>query len=209
VDRRSHSGGQSRFVKNWDRKLIDMLSMLKIKKKVTKPILSGFPPSYSDPVKFPKSRMNHPVKTYAAPYENNLLIKFYGKAIPHYRWLKEPVPAEFLAMGFLFSEGIFNKEIPFDPHIYFFGDDITTGLRAYCHGYEFYHPHKIISWHLYDRQTRIPHWQDNKNWVILEKRSVIRIKNILSGKEYSKYPLGTCRTIRDYEKRIDAKLINP
>ena len=37
-----------------------------------------------------------------------------------FKWLKQPIPAEFLALGFLFTEGFFNEEIPFDPNIYLF-----------------------------------------------------------------------------------------
>jgi len=49
-------------------------------------------------------------------------------------------------------EGRFNAEIPIDPAIYFFGDEITMGLRAYCHGYDFFHPHRVIAWRMTGRR---------------------------------------------------------
>jgi hypothetical protein len=196
-----------RFVKNWDKKLIEMLEGVK-KKDLLKPIISGFPPSFNDPDKFPKSRMNYPIKMYPKKHEGNLLIKFYGLPIPFYSWLKEPIPADFLAMGFLFADGYFNEEINFDPNIYFFGDDITTTLRAFCHGYNFYHPHRIIVWHLYNRDSRIPHWEDHEDWKRLEKKSINRITCVLKGKEIKKYTLGNYRTIDEYEKYIGMKLID-
>ena len=72
---------------------------------------------------------------------------------PYYR-----VPARFVSLHFLFTEGSFNQEIPFDPAIYFFADEIAIALRAYTLGYDLFHPHRILGWHLYDRTTRATHW---------------------------------------------------
>lgn len=194
-----------RFVKNWDIFLIKMLLNLQ-NDGVSKPILTGYPPSF-DPELFPKNKLNYPLKMYVEGYYFNLLTKFNGQPIPHFKWIKSPVKAHFISLGFLFTRGCFNQEIPFDPNIYFYGDEITTGLRAYCHGYDFFHPHRVIAWHLYDRQTRTPHWENHNNWQILDTKSCERIKNIFKGVEYKNFPLGKTRSISDYEKFIGYKLI--
>ncbi len=146
----------TRFVKNWDKKLINMLLYLK-QVKSNKPILSTLPPPFYNPQSYPLNRLNYPLKIYPKEYNHGLLTRFHGHPLPLYKWLKNPIPAKFIAMGFLFTEGYFNAEIPIDPAIYFFGDDITTAVRAYSHGYDFFHPHIVVAWHLYDRATRIPH----------------------------------------------------
>ena len=194
-----------RFTKKWDSQLIKMMLQLQ-RNNFSKPLITGYPPPF-DPVFFPKKRLNYPLKMYVEGYYYGLLMKFNGMPIPHFKWLKSPVEAHFIALGFLFTVGSFNKEIPFDPHIYFYGDEITTGLRAYCHGYHFFHPHRVIAWHLYERKTRIPHWDNHKNWSSLDDQSCSRTKAIFKGTVFKKFPLGTIKTILDYEKFIGFKLI--
>ena len=115
---------------------------------------------------------------------------------------------QFIAMGFLFTDGSFNEEIPIDPNIYFFGDDITTAMRAYCHGYDFFHPHKVVAWHLYDRQTRTTHWSDHPNWGDLNKKSYKRVKAILSGEDFKDYPRGNIRSYKSFIKLVGQELIS-
>jgi hypothetical protein len=194
-----------RFAKKWDIKLINMLLALQ-NSGIAKPILTGYPPPF-DPESFPKNKSNYPLKMYVEGYYFNLLTKFNGQPIPHFKWIKSPIQAHFLSLGFLFTVGSFNLEIPFDPNIYFYGDEITTGLRAYCHGYDLFHPHRVIAWHLYDRATRIPHWENHNTWHTLDAMSCQRIKEIFSGVEYKDFPLGKTRSISDYEKFIGHKLI--
>lgn len=194
-----------RFSKNWDAKLINMLLELK-KNGISKPVLTGYPPPF-DPESFPRSRFSYPLKMYVEGYYHSLLTKFNGQPIPHFRWIKLPIKAHFISLGFLFAEGDFNHEIRFDPNIYFYGDEITSGLRAYCHGYDFFHPHRVVLWHLYDRATRTPHWENHSDWCILDTKSCQRIKEIFEGVEYRDFPLGKVRNISDYEEFIGYKLI--
>lgn len=194
-----------RFSKKWDIKLINMLLELQ-NNGISKPVLTGYPPPF-DPGSFPKNKLNYPLKMYVEGYYFNLLTKFNGQPIPHFKWIKCPIKAHFISLGFLFTIGSFNREIPFDPNIYFYGDEITTGLRAYCHGYDFFHPHRVIAWHLYNRTTRTPHWENHSNWHLLDAMSCQRIKRIFKGVEYEDFPLGKTRSISDYEEFIGYKLI--
>jgi Glycosyltransferase (GlcNAc) len=195
----------TRFVKSWDKKLINM--MLFLKTKSNKPIISTLPPPFYDPLTYPKERLNNPLKIFPKEYASGLLTRFHGYHILLYKLLKNPIPAEFIAMGFLFTEGNFNLDIPFDPNIYFFGDDITTALRAYTHGYDFFHPHRIIAWHLYSRASRIPHWEDNTDWYKIDKKSYRRVLYILKGGTFEKYTMGTVRKLIDFEIYIGHKLV--
>jgi Glycosyltransferase (GlcNAc) len=194
-----------RFQKNWDKTLIEML--LKLKSiGVKKPIITCYPPDF-DPKTYPKSRSLSPLKNYHEAYINDLLLHFAGHRLPLWRWLKLPVPAQFIALGLLFTEGRFNLDIPLDPHIYFFGDEITTGLRAYCHGYDFFHPHRVLAWHAYDRSTRRCHWEDHNEWSENDLRSMKRVKKIMQGHGFSGYEIGSRRSVANYEKFIGMPLI--
>jgi hypothetical protein len=195
-----------RFVKNWDKKLVAMMVGLK-KNNVRKPVISCLPPPFYNPQTFPADRLNYPLKIYPKHYAFNLLTRFHGHPLPLYKWLKHPIPAEFIALGFFFTEGYFNAEIPFDPNIYFFGDDITTALRAYCHGYDFFHPHRVIAWHLYERASRTPHWDDHEDWMERDIRSYQRVQRILMGETFEGYATGTERSIESFQSYIGHKLI--
>ncbi len=196
-----------RFVPCWDRHLISMFRRLE-KQGVKKPILTCYPPAF-EPQTFERKKSRCPLKMDVEAYHARMLLHFAGFPLPFWRWLQEPVPAEFLAMGFLFARGEFNREIPIDPNIYFFGDEITTGVRAYTNGYDFFHPHRVIAWHLYDRKSRIAHWEDHADWAALDRKSYRRIAKYLCGNPPAKYPLGRKRTIQQYERRIGRKLVLP
>ena len=195
-----------RFASGWDQKLIDMLAGLKTK-GVERPVISCYPPDFS-PETFPRARSYVPLKIYKEAYHEGLLVHFAGHRLPFWRWLQEPIPAEFLALGFLFTEGRFNAEIPIDPNVYFFGDEITTGLRAFCHGYDIFHPHRVLAWHAYNRTTRICHWEDHTAWREIDSRSLRRVRRIFMGGVFKGFPLGSRRSIADYERYIGLPLIS-
>ena len=194
-----------RFAEGWDGRLVELLEDRKAA-GVRKPAITCYPPDFS-PKTFPKQASLVPLKIYKEAYHSGLLVHFAGFKLPFWQWLSEPIPAQFLALGLLFTEGCFNAEIPIDPAIYFFGDEITTGLRAYCHGYDFFHPHRVIAWHAYDRKTRTCHWQDHHDWQSRDRRSLGRVRRILKGQQFRHYPLGSARSIADYERYIGMPLI--
>jgi hypothetical protein len=195
-----------RFARHWDRTLVRLFNALKM--KTPRPLLTCYPPDFH-PATFPTGASRTPLKTYKERYINGLLVHFAGFPLPFWRWLTEPIAAEFLALGLLFTEGRFNVDVRIDPSIYFFGDEITTGLRAYCHGYDFFHPHRVVAWHAYDRTTRRCHWQDHDDWSRRDERSLRHVRRVLHGGENHRFPLGTVRSISDYESFIGARLTLP
>jgi hypothetical protein len=111
-------------------------------------------------------------------------------------------------LHFLFTEGIFNEEIEMDPSIYFFADEIAISLRAFTHGYDLFHPHRISGWHLYNRTaTRIPHWNDHPGWRQQNEFSLIQLTNLYMGNKKGRFGVGSKRTISNYEEFIGMKLI--
>jgi hypothetical protein len=196
-----------RFARNWDDTVIRWLERQKAR-GTAKPLITCYPPDFS-PRTFSRRKSRAPLKTYKEAYHSGLLVHFAGFPLPLWRWVSEPIRAQFLALGFLFTEGQFNAEIPIDPSIYFFGDEITTGLRAYCHGYDFFHPHRVVAWHAYDRRTRRCHWDDHADWRQSDRRSLRRVRRILRGEVFRRYPLGTARSVEEYERYIGMPLVAP
>ena len=193
-----------RFVRHWDERVIAMIEDRR-SAKGTRPVITGYPPDF-DPDTFPARRSFAPLKIYKEAYLDGLLLHFAGHRLTLWQRLESPIPAQFLALGFLFSDGVFNRDIPLDPNIYFFGDEITTGLRAFCHGYDFFHPHRVLAWHVYDRSRRHPHWLDHADWHERDRRSRTRIRRIFGGHQYAGYPLGDNRSPCDYETAIGMPL---
>ena len=110
-----------------------------------------------------------------------MLFRLTGHQIQGRRQLTAPVPAHFASLHFLFANGSFNREIVFDPGIYFFPDEIAISLRAYTWGYDLFHPHRILGWHLYDRSTRITHWADHPEWKMMQEMSCRRLRTAARG----------------------------
>jgi hypothetical protein len=193
-----------RFARHWDSKAIAMLEGRR-SFGAEHPVITAYPPDF-DPDIYPRKRSWAPLKIYKEAYIDGLLVHFAGHRLALWQWLDAPIPAQFLALGFLFSDGIFNRDIPLDPNIYFFGDEVTTGLRAYCHGYDFFHPHRVLAWHVYDRGRRRCHWQDHGDWQIRDRSSLARVDRILGGYGYRHYPIGDRRSPTDYETEIGMPL---
>jgi hypothetical protein len=118
--------------------------------------------------------------------------------------------SRFLCGHFDFARSEWAREIKHDPDIYFSGEEINLTVRSYTHGYDIFHPHKIIVWHSTMREERsgMLKWDDDAKlgvdwWGKQEKarakiRQLLRVEN--NGFDLTGYDLGTVRTIEDYEK---------
>ena len=121
--------------------------------------------------------------------------------------MTEPIPSRFYSAHFCFTLGEFVKEVQHDPEYYFHGEEISIAVRAFTHGYDLFHPHKVIAWHEYTRNGRTKHWDDNLEWGKFNTVSHNR-NRILFGMDgncscqldFGIYGFGTKRTLRDYEK---------
>jgi len=150
-----------RFVRGWDEKALGMLAQLK-RTGSTRPLLTAYLPSY-DP-RDPRRRHCRPYKIYPFEREAGLLTRLTSHPIRDWALLDAPVKADFISLHFILAEGRFNRDVPMDSSIYFFGDEVHTSLRAFEQGYRFFHPHRVLGWHAYDRTSRRPHWADHPDW---------------------------------------------
>lgn len=195
-----------RFVLDWDRKLLDMYRGLE-RDGLEKPIISTYLPAYR-PEFEPRGRKRRPYKIYPYAREQGLLTRLTSFPVPEHSKLRAPITADFVSLHFLFTAGAFNCEVPFDPKIYFFGDEVVTSLRAYSHGYDLFHPHVVLGWHCFDRATRVPHWQDQAQWRAQHQRSLDIMRRIYLGVYRGTFGLGPRRTAAMYEEHILVKLIS-
>jgi glycosyltransferase involved in cell wall biosynthesis len=192
-----------RFEKDWDDTLIKMVKQLQ-KKGFEKPLLTGYVSSF-DPDNDPAGRVQEPWRMAFDRFIPEGAVFFLPETIPGWQQMKEPVTARFYSAHFAFTLGQFSEEVQHDPEFYFHGEEISIAVRAYTHGYDLFHPHKVVIWHEYTRKGRTKQWDDDKDWV--NKNNLSHQKNRqlfgMDGEEvtmdFSKYGFGTERTLRDYE----------
>lgn len=193
-----------RFIENWDEECIKMIEQLR-DKGYKKPLLTSYVSSF-DPDNDPVGRVKEPWQMNFDRFIPEGAIFFLPGSISNWQNLKEPVPARFYSAHFCFAPGSFCKEVPHDPNYYFHGEEISVAVRAYTHGYDLFHPHKIICWHEYTRKNRTKQWDDDKSWH--EKNSNCHLRNRklfeMDGEkkdiDFGIYDFGKERTLEDYEK---------
>lgn len=201
------------FAANWDQQLINSLTHLG--QTAAKPILSTYPP----PFEFDENNQPHPtLKPAGTVYglkkhpETELTaecatLRFQ---VEHLRGA-EYVEGYHIGAGFLFTLGQFVEEVPYDPYLYFHGEEQSLAIRAYTRGWTIFHPlHELIPiYHLYkqrDNAYQTHHWhpdyeaQRQIKWTTLKKRSDARLLALVSGKTVGAYGLGQQRTLAEFSK---------
>jgi hypothetical protein len=195
-----------RFVARWDELVIEMYERLR-RDGIGRPLITAYLPAYVPGGDVPADPK--PLKIYTKGREAGVLTKLTGYPIPGARALQGPIAADFASLHFLFAAGRFNRDVPADPAVYFFGDEVAVGLRAFTWGYELVHPHVVLGWHAYDRTTRVPHWDDHEDWHARHHASLDRLGRLFRGLSPEADVLGPVRTIADYETRIMTRLMEP
>lgn len=195
------------FEKNWDLLCIEQHNKAQEIAKNNKVILSHFPmPYYVETnnkisiIKKSKIQLPYPTKQIPKLTKRNEWtaerIELSNKNIPE--------ESTTLLAGFIFTTGNIVKEIPYDPEIVFFGEELCFALRAWTRGWDIYSPCKIILYHFYTRERYSKIWKDRNiravSWKELESISKEKQKNILCGIEQGIYGLGNIRSIEDYER---------
>ncbi|EGC31232.1 hypothetical protein DICPUDRAFT_89733 [Dictyostelium purpureum] len=194
-----------RFVKDWDKILIEQLQMCKVNGSVdTNAILTCYPMGYTLPNKIPVHR--YPILLVATQFGDDGFLRLGGKIIS--KKLDSPCKSLFWVSGFSFSRSNVIKEVPYDPNLQhlFFGEEISMSARLYTHGFNFYSPTKTIIFHLWNRDYR-PTFRENKSdeTIKIENHSKKRLLKLFGlendnqiGEIESKYGLGATRTLENY-----------
>jgi hypothetical protein len=124
----------------------------------------------------------------------------------------EPVPGFHLGAGCLFAPGDIVDALPYDPQLYFHGEEQALALRAWTQGWDIFHIPGMPVYHLYHQAGAAPrplHWSpdiDGQRAVRAEaltaaaNRRLARLLWPADGQaaELGVYGLGTRRTLADY-----------
>lgn len=199
------------FVKNWDQIAIDELNKAKAIAKNNKVVLSYFPPPFHIETNktisiVKKNKKQLPYPTRQKPKLNKRgewtaeRIEFEDKE------RKNPEISSTILGGFIFADASLVKEIPYDPDISFFGEEICFAMRAWTRGWDIYSPSKTIVYHFYIRGGYKKIWKDKSirkiSWEHIEKISKKKQKDILCGEISGTYGAGTIRSLEKFEELI-------
>jgi hypothetical protein len=201
-----------RFEKDWDVTLIEMVKQLQ-DKGIKKPLLTGYVSSFN-PENDPAERVREPWRMSFDRFIPEGAVFFLPETIPNWQTMTEPVTARFYSAHFAFTIGDFAKEVQHDPEFYFHGEEISIAVRAFTHGYDLFHTHKVVIWHEYTRKGRTKQWDDDKSWHLKNELSHKKNRQLfgMDGEEvtmdFSKYGFGTERTLKDYEVYSGLKFSN-
>ena len=193
-----------RFVKDWDHLLINMVKQLQ-KSGFPKPLLTGYVSSFN-PENDPQERIQEPWQMSFDRFIPEGAVFFLPETIPNWKSIEAPVPSRFYSAHMAFTLGKFSIEVQHNPEYYFHGEEISIAARAYTHGYDLFHPHRVLIWHEYTRKGRTKQWDDDKEWGNKNSKSHLTNRKLfgMDGETQSghdgPYGFGTERTLRDYEE---------
>lgn len=198
-----------RFVEGWDEKLLAMWQNC----SSDRAILSTYPVAYVPPNELGAKAITI---LYPSQFNHRGILTFKARSEDYSLRSECPRPNAFVSAGFLFGPKDAFDEVPYDPYLYFHGEEISLSARFWTHGWNPFTPNEVLIYHFYGHSEQRPrHWSDNPAWGNLDARSLTRLRHLF-GIEQSvdsgvieaieKYGLGAARTLEEYESYADINL---
>ena len=207
------------FEKNWDQLCIDQYKKAQDISKNNKIILSYFPPPfYVESNKQISIIKNSKTQLPYATKQKPMLTKRGEWTAERVKLSNKNLPEESTTIlaGFVFAAGELIQEVPYDPEISFFGEELCFAIRAWTRGWDIYSPCVTIVYHFYVREGYSKVWKDRNlreiSWKEIELLSKQKQKRVLCGIEGGIWGAGSTRTIAEYEKLTGLdfkKMYNP
>lgn len=197
------------FVQDWDEILINMYKSLPSEKSV----ISVGPPYYYDETaeaSLPPEKWNTDIEEIDGIKYDTVIKKQKIDAAgstPMFGFLpaedlSKPIPARHISAALLFTIGEWVKEVPYDPNLYFHGEEPSLTLRSYTNGYDIYNPNKFVIFHLkYCFPDRKRHWNTFDLKIIDEmiSKSNKHLRKIINGENLGIYGIGNKRSLLEWE----------
>ena len=121
---------------------------------------------------------------------------------------KEPLVSRFFSGHFVFVQGSWIKEVPYDPNLFFHGEEGSLAVRSWTSGYDMFNPNIQIAFHEYTRDYRkgLKVWDENSAWVEFNNKSherhrqLFEMDGVIRTIDFGIYDFGKERTVAEYEK---------
>lgn len=193
-----------RFAPDWDTRMLQAVAATGSHKPILTTYATPFTPGEPEPL------AGAPLLIAFQDFTPDGLPKLKPADFPRGTQLTRPVRARFLSAGFLFAPGFFVEEVPYDPQLYFMGEESSMTVRAFTQGYDLFHPATVLVWHDYQRLDARRHWADHtdenlaarevpRGWTELDEQSRRKVQQLLQGEPVESFGLGTARSLAEYE----------
>ena len=189
-----------RFAPGWDDQMLHQLRQA----QSGKPVLSSYVPPYE--IDEEPDRNAEPLMLVPHEFGDDGLPKISPVPIPGWRDRDRPVRARLVSGHFLLAAGQFVEEIPYDPELYFQGEEITLAVRAFTWGWDLFHPVRTFVWHNYHGFYRRKHWDDHQPdapvltaWSTRDRFSRMTARTLLLKNPVGPLQCGTVRTVAEFE----------
>jgi hypothetical protein len=171
----------SRFVKNWDEMLIEDYNKC-LNYWDGEVILTSYPYgfTYDKFGNFKCDEFNKPHTVKAVSFENDFIG--YNCANIEYTGADYGMLTGYFCGGLAFGKSQTFIDTPYDPEIFFYGEEQTLSIRFYEKGIKIIGPPRNYIYHDYDGSRRKRQWDgDIKNYISNEKRSEQRLLDFCNG----------------------------
>ena len=193
-----------RFAQGWDEQMLRSVMQTGSAKPILSTYATGFTPS-NNPGENEQLR-NDPQQIAIQAFTTDGLPQLKPAPVVSLGWESRPTRGRFLCGGFLFTIADFIEEVPYDPELYFMGEESAMTVRAFTHGYDIFHPARTIVWHDYVRADARRHWGDHTDtaavrrpWSEIDTPSRKKVQRLLRGEHVGSHGLGAVRTLAEYE----------
>jgi glycosyltransferase involved in cell wall biosynthesis len=189
-----------RFAPGWDRRLLAQHALC----PSPRALLTARPPHYD----LPDARHPEMFSVMTADHFDARGVLVFG-ALPG-EPPPRPAPTAFCGGGFLFGPAERAVEVPFDPHIYFLGEEPNLATRLWTHGWDLFCPTETVLWHHYGPSGpgRRHSWGEVRRSQRLHEITLARMDHLLGVRrtrslsaltDLWRYGLGRARSIAQYQ----------
>lgn len=187
-----------RFAKQWDQQLL--ASWQRCNDPLA--VISGYPNAFTLPDYCNTDAL--PLMA-AHRFDEHGILRLQGVNTFRYpeQQPAQPLPSAVLAAGMLFGPSALIGAAPYDPQLYFYGEELSLTLRLWTRGFNFYNPDRLLIFHLYKQAgaENITHWADHANWSERNRLSAQRLQALIHGDGLEPpYGLGTARSLEQWQQ---------
>lgn len=118
----------------------------------------------------------------------------------------------FISANYLFARSHFARDVPYDPELFFMGEEITLAIRAYSFGYKIFSPSRYVMAHQYNRggdtHRRSVFWDEDQDkarelkWWQRDTMSRWKATHICHGQWFGKYGVRNHALYEEFAQRL-------
>lgn len=201
----------SRFEPGWDERFIHMLALC----PSPRPVLGAYPVAYTPPRELGRKVM---VQMGIKAFNRAGVPTLAPRTLSYAKRPAQPAPAAFVGANCLFARAEAFDEVPYDPYLYFYGEEVSLSVRLWTHGWDLFAPNDVLMYHDYTQRARPRHWTDHEDWTAFDRLSFARYRYLMAGVpprdpealvDIERYGMGQKRSVAAFCQMAQVNLVQP